>query len=133
MALSGTPRPIQPVLQAEDIFGMQQLVEMIYVDEQIRDYIVSLIRATRNPGEYRLQSLTPLIEFGASPRATIFLGTGARASAFLQGRAYVTPQDVKDVALDVLRHRVILTYEAEAEQKTSDDVIREILATVPVP
>ena len=77
--------------------------------------------------------MAPLIEFGASPRATIFLGIGARALAFLQGRGYVTPQDVKDIAQDVLRHRVLLTYEAEAEQKTSEDVIGEILSAVPVP
>ncbi len=133
MALDGTTRPIQPVLTAEDIFAMQDVVRMIYIDEQVKDYIVSIIRATRDPRSFKLDGLAPLIEFGASPRATIFLGTGARALAFLQGRAYVTPQDVKDVAYDVLRHRVILTYEAEAEQKTSEDVIREILAAVPVP
>jgi MoxR-like ATPase len=80
-----------------------------------------------------MPDLKPLIEYGASPRATIYLGVGARAIAFLQGRGYVTPQDVKDIAYDVLRHRVILSYEAEAEQKTSEDLIRTILNTVPVP
>ncbi len=133
MALDGAIRPIHPVITPEDIFSMQDVVGMIYVDDQIKDYILSVIRATREPIAYKLDGLAPLIEFGASPRATVFLGTGARALAFLQGRAYVTPQDVKDIAYDVLRHRIILTYEAEAEQKTSDDVIREILATIPVP
>jgi MoxR-like ATPase len=112
---------------------MQDVVRMIYIDDQVKDYIVSVVGATRDPGKFNLGDVAPLIEFGASPRATIFLGVGARANAFLNGRAYVTPQDVKDVAYDVLRHRVVLTYEAEAEQKTSEDVIREILAAVPVP
>jgi MoxR-like ATPase len=133
LALDGSARSIQPVLSVEEIFQMQEVVKLIYIDDQIKDYILSIIRASREPKLFKLDSLGPLIDFGASPRATIFLGTGARASAFLQGRAYVTPQDVKDVAYDVLRHRIILTYEAEAEQKTSEDVIREILGTVPVP
>ena len=132
-ALDDSTRPVQEVLHPQDIFDMQDVVRMIYIDDQVKDYIVSLVRATREPAAYKLNDLVPLIDFGASPRASIFLGVGARANAFLNGRAYVTPQDVKDVAYDVLRHRVILTYEAEAEQKTSEDVIREILATVPVP
>ena len=106
---------------------------MVYIDDQIKDYIINLVRATREPAAYSLKDTGQLIEFGASPRASIFLGTGARAIAFLNGRPYVTPQDVKDIAYDILRHRVILTYEAEAEEKTSDDVIREILNAVPVP
>ena len=106
---------------------------MIYVDDQIKEYIVSLVRATRDPAEYKVRNVAELIDFGASPRASIFLGMGARAIACLNGRGYVTPQDVKDIAFDVLRHRVILTYEAEAEEKTADDVIREILNAVPVP
>ncbi len=133
LALDETSRPVQEVLQPQDIFDMQEVVRMIYIDDQVKDYVVSVVRATREPEAFKLKDLTPLIDFGASPRATIFLGIGARANAFLNGRAYVTPQDVKDVAYDVLRHRVILTYEAEAEQKASEDVIREILATVPVP
>lgn len=112
---------------------MQDVVRMIYIDEQVRNYIVSVVRATREPTEFKLKDIAPLVEFGASPRATIYLGLGARANAFLNGRAYVTPQDVKDIAMDVLRHRLILTYEAEAEEKTSDDIIRELLTTVPVP
>lgn len=133
LALEEGAPPVRPVLQPQDILEMQDVVRMIYVDEQIRNYIVSVVGATRDPAAFRLKEIAPLIEFGASPRATIFLGIGARANAFLNGRAYVTPQDVKDVALDVLRHRVILTYEAEAEEKTSDDIIRELLAAVPVP
>jgi len=133
MALEDNAPSIRPVLKPQDILDMQDVVRMIYVDEQVRDYIVSVVRATREPGEFKLNDIAPLIEFGASPRATIYLGMGARANAFLNGRAYVTPQDVKDVAMEVLRHRVILTYEAEAEEKTSDDIIRELLTAVPVP
>jgi len=133
MALDEAMRPVQEVLTPQDIFDMQDVVRMIYVDDQVKDYIVSVVRATREPSEFKLAKVAPLIDFGASPRATIFLGVGARANAFLNGRAYVTPQDVKDVAYDILRHRVVLTYEAEAEEMTSEDVIREILAAVPVP
>lgn len=133
MALEETARPVTSVLKVQDIFDMQQVVKMIYVDDQIKEYIVSLVRATRDPAEYKVRNVAELIDFGASPRASIFLGMGARAIAFLNGRGYVTPQDVKDIAFDVLRHRVILTYEAEAEEKTADDVIREILNAVPVP
>ena len=132
-ALEGASRPIQPVLTPEEVLAMQEVVQLIYVDDQVKNYILSIVRATRAPAEFRLKELAPLIDYGASPRASIFLGMGARAMAFLQGRGYVTPQDVKDIAYDVLRHRVILTYEAEAEQMTSEDVIRTILSTVPVP
>jgi len=133
MALDGTTRPIQPVLRPEEVAAMQEVVRLIYVDEQVKNYILDLVRATREPAEYRLKDLAPLIDYGGSPRASIYLGLGARAIAFLQGRGYVTPQDVKDVAYDVLRHRVILTYEAEAEQMTPEDVIKTILSTIPVP
>jgi MoxR-like ATPase len=133
MALEELGRPINSVLQRQDIFDMQDVVRMIYIDDQIKDYIISIVRATRDPKAFKLKGIAELIDFGASPRASIFLGKGARAIAFLNGRGYVTPQDVKDIAYDVLRHRVILTYEAEAEEKTSDDVIKEILNAVPVP
>ena len=133
MALNETARPVQPVLSPQDIFDMQDVVRMIYIDDQIKDYIVSIVRATRDPKSFKIDHISQLIDFGASPRASIFLGKGARAIAFLNGRGYVTPQDVKDIAYDVLRHRVILTYEAEAEEMTSDDVIRQILSAVPVP
>ncbi|HIE99541.1 MAG TPA: MoxR family ATPase [Planctomycetes bacterium] len=133
MALDETARPVQSVLSPQDIFDMQDVVRMIYIDDQIKDYIVSIVRATRDPKSFQLDHISQLVDFGASPRASIFLGKGARAIAFLNGRGYVTPQDVKDIAYDVLRHRVILTYEAEAEEMTSDDVIRQILSAVPVP
>ena len=128
MALDESTRTVQGVLAPQDIFDMQDVVRRIYLDDQVKDYIVSVVRATREPEEFKLGNVAPLIDFGASPRATIFLGIGARANAFLNGRAYVTPQDVKDVAYDILRHRVVLTYEAEAEEMTSEDVIRDILA-----
>lgn len=133
MALDDSAQTVKPVLTPEDIFGMQEVVKLIYVDQQIKQYILNLVRATREPSAFGLGQLTPLIEYGASPRATIYLGMGARAIAFLQGRGYVTPQDVKDIAYDVLRHRVILSYEAEAEQKTSEDLLQTVLNTVPVP
>jgi MoxR-like ATPase len=133
MAMDGIGRPVQPVLSVEDITSMQDVVKLIYVDDQIKNYILSLVQATRDPGKFCIKELVPLIDYGASPRASIFLGLAARAMAFLQGRGYVTPQDVKDIALDVMRHRVILTYEAEAEEKSPEDVIRIILNRVPVP
>jgi MoxR-like ATPase len=133
LALDGTTRPVQPVLRPEDVAAMQEVVKLIYVDEQVKNYILNVVRATRDPAEFGLKELAPLVEYGGSPRASIYLGLGARAVAFLQGRGYVTPQDVKDIAYDVLRHRVILTYEAEAEQMTPEDVIKTILSTVPVP
>ena len=107
-------------------------MDEIYIDDKIKDYIVSLIIATRDPGTVGL-NLKHLIQYGASPRATIMLTLGAKACAFLAGRGFVTPQDVKDIAPAVLRHRVIITYEAEAEEQTSDDVVKTILDHVPVP
>ena len=133
LALSGGGEPIQPVLTPQDLAAMQKVVTQIYVDGQIKDYIIQLVQATRYPQQFGLAALKPLIEFGGSPRATIFLGMAARAIAFLRGRGYVTPQDVKDAAPDVLRHRVILTFEAEAEQMTTEQVIQRILDTIPVP
>ncbi len=133
MALDGTSRPIQPVLGPDDVFRMQQVVRMVYVDDQVKNYILDVVQCTRNPEKFGRKNLAPLIDYGASPRASIHLGLGARAIAFLAGRGYVTPQDVKDVAYDVLRHRIILTYEAEAEETTPEDVIETILSTVPVP
>ena len=133
LALDGTSQKIQPVLSPEDIRAMQEVVKLIYVDDQIKEYIINLVQATRAPDRFGMADLKPLIEYGGSPRASIFLGLAARAMAFLQGRGYVTPQDIKEVAPDVLRHRVILTYEAEAEQVTSENVVDSILSNVPVP
>jgi MoxR-like ATPase len=120
------------VTSRDDIMTARATIDQIYVDRKVQEYIVDLIMATRRPKAYGLQ-LDELIHYGASPRATIYLTLAAKANAFLHGRGHVLPQDVKDLALDVLRHRVILTYEAEAEEKTSDDVIRTILDKLPVP
>lgn len=126
-------REVQPVLDPAQLADMKQTAASIYMDDKVKDYALDVVAATRHPEQYRLNDLKPLIEYGASPRASINLCLAARANAFLVGRGYVTPQDVKDVALDILRHRVLLTYEAEAEETTSDDVVRKVLESVPVP
>jgi len=126
-------REVQPVLEAAHLLEMKRTVATLYMDDKVKDYVLDVVAATRRPEEFRLKELKPLIEYGASPRASINLCLAARAQAFLSGRGYVTPQDVKEIAADVLRHRVILTYEAEAEQTTADDVVRKILESVPVP
>ncbi len=126
-------REVQPVLEPQQLIEIKQTVSTLYMDDKVKDYVLDVVTATRRPEEFRLKELKPLIEYGASPRASINLCLAARANAFLAGRGYVTPQDVKDIALDVMRHRVILTYEAEAEQMTSDDVVRKVLESVPVP
>ena len=126
-------REVHPVMQPYELVEIKQTVSTIYMDDKVKDYVLEVVTATRRPQDYRMAELKPLIEYGASPRASINLCLAARANAFLSGRGYVTPQDVKDIALDVLRHRVILTYEAEAEQMTSDDVVRKVLESVPVP
>ncbi|MDR1923482.1 MAG: MoxR family ATPase [Planctomycetaceae bacterium] len=132
-ALLNEQPKIKPVVTAAEIVGMQRIAEQIYIDASVKEYILSIIRATRFPEVMGLKQLKPMIEFGASPRATIFLGKGAKAAAFLAGRGYVTPQDVKDIAYNILRHRIILTYEAEAEEITSEKIIEKILDTLPVP
>ncbi len=120
------------VVDPNAVLDARGVLDEIYVDDKVKDYIVALVHATRRPAEFKLE-IGEWIEYGASPRATIYLTTGARAMAFLAGRGYVTPQDVKDIAGDVLRHRVIVSYEAEAEEKSSDDVIRHILDHIEVP
>jgi MoxR-like ATPase len=125
--------PVRPMITLEEILNIGSLVNDVYVDGKIKDYIVDLIDATRNPGDYRMEKLAPLIEIGASPRATITLAIAAKAYAFLQGRGFVSPQDIKVIAPDVLRHRVIISYEAEAEEQTSDDIVQTVLSEVPVP
>ena len=132
MARSKGEIEVSPILQPSDILRLRDLADGVYLDEKLETYIVDLVEATRNPADYGMQ-IGPLIRYGASPRATIFLAMASRAHAMIQARGYVTPQDVKSVAKDVLRHRVILTYEAEAEEKTSEDIINEILASVDVP
>jgi len=123
---------VRPVADPARIDRAREAVRMVYVDEKIREYILDLVAATRRPSDYGLK-MAELISFGASPRAGLYLTVGAKAHAFLQGRAYVTPEDVKALALDVFRHRILLTYEAEAKEMTSEDLAREILERVAVP
>ncbi len=132
MATTSTMEDISAVITPEDILHSRKVVNEVYVDDKIKDYIVDIVFATRSPADYNLKSES-LIQFGGSPRATIALTLAAKGWAFLQGRGYVTPQDVKSIAMDVLRHRVIVSYEAEAEGKTSEDIVQEILDTLPVP
>jgi MoxR-like ATPase len=129
----GEPILVQAVATPAAIMEARRHISELYMDERIVDYIVDLVLATRAPGEAGLRELVPLVEFGASPRATIALAQASRAHAFLRGRNYVTPDDVKAIAPDVLRHRVLTTYEAEAEEVTSDDIVQKILATVEAP
>jgi len=132
MATTEPALGVRRVVSVEDILRSRHLVNSIYVDDKIKDYIVDLVLATRNPKAAKLD-LNGYIQNGASPRATINLTVAARAAAFLDGRGYVTPQDVKKLAVDVLRHRVAVSYEAEAENITSEDIVGKILDTLPVP
>ncbi len=132
MARTKTIVDIKPVATPTDVTDARKLVDMIYLDKRVRDYIVDLVMCTRDPDAYGL-NVGHLIEYGGSPRATINLTLAAKANAFLDGRGFVTPQDVKSMAPDVLRHRVALTYEAEAEEKTSEHVVHEVLNHIPVP
>jgi MoxR-like ATPase len=133
LGVSGARPTIEPVATAEGLAEARRVIGQIYLDEKIRDYIVDVVTATRNPTAYGLKELGDLIEFGASPRASIFLNLAARAHAFLRRRGYVTPEDIKAVGPDVLRHRVILSYEAEAEEVSSEDVVRRLFEHVEVP
>ncbi|MCK6602398.1 MAG: MoxR family ATPase [Bacteroidetes bacterium] len=133
MASTEPAKPVNKVITPKQILQARQLINDIYMDEKIEQYIIDIIFATRDPQTVGLAHLKPLIQYGASPRASIFLNLAAKAHAFLKHRGYVTPEDVKAVAYDVLRHRVILTYEAEAEEKNTDFVIGELLARIEVP
>ncbi|MCK4917459.1 MAG: MoxR family ATPase [Candidatus Omnitrophica bacterium] len=124
---------VNPVITPEDILRARSVVDEIYMDEKIEKYILDIIFATRYPQKYNLEELTSLIQYGASPRASIYLAVASKAYAFIQGRGYVTPQDVKSVGPDILRHRIIVSYEAEAEEKTSEDIIKRIFEEVEVP
>jgi MoxR-like ATPase len=126
------PQVVNRVVDAADILESRRAASMVYVDDRIKDYIVSLVIATRKPKEYGLD-IGALVEFGASPRATIYLTIAAQAHAFIRGRGYVTPEDVKTIGPDVLRHRVILSDEAEAEDVTADEIVRRVFDAVPVP
>jgi MoxR-like ATPase len=127
------PAAVQPVARPEDILKARELVRSIYIDEKVKNYIVNIVCATREPEAYKLKDLKGLIMYGASPRATIYLNIAARAYAFLKGRGYVTPDDVKAIGMDVLRHRVIVTYEAEAEEMTSEDIVKKVFEEIEVP
>lgn len=134
MAVTSTNLDINAVISPADILAARKVVDEIYLDEKIKNYIIDLVFATREPESYNnLGDLKRLIEYGASPRATIHLTIAAKAHAFIRGRGYVTPQDVKSIGIDVLRHRVIITYEAEAEEITSEDVVSQIFSEVEVP
>jgi MoxR-like ATPase len=124
---------VQPVVSPDDILRVRQTVDEIYIDDKIRDYVIEIVFATRDPEAHGLKDLANLIEYGASPRASIAMTLAAKAHAFLQGRGYVTPQDVKSIGMDVLRHRIILTYEAEAEEKGPEDVLQQVFDSIRVP
>lgn len=132
MATSAPNLKVLPITEAADIIRSREVVNEIYIDDRVKDYIVDVVFATREPAAYKL-SLEGMIRYGASPRATIALTLAARARAFIAGRGYVTPQDVKSVGLDVLRHRIIVSYEAEAEEMTSEQIIEKIFAGLVVP
>jgi MoxR-like ATPase len=124
---------IKPSIKPKDILKAQSTINDIYVDEKVEDYVLNLVFSTRNPNQYGLKDLSQLIEFGASPRATINLILASKARAFLEHRGYITPEDVRFVGKDILRHRIILTYEAEAEELTTEDVIQRLFDTIEIP
>ncbi len=130
---SSVPKPVEAVVGPEEILRVRETVGEIYMDDKIKDYIVDLIHATRRPKEFGLDDLVGLIDYGASPRATLALAVASRSNAFMEGRPYVTPQDVKSIAMNVMRHRVLLTYEAEAEELTPEDVVQKVLDGIRVP
>ena len=132
MAFTTSEIQIKPVVTLEEILRTRKIVDQIHVDEKVRDYIVHVVFATRQPEKYKLE-IKHFIQYGASPRATIYLTLAAKAWALLQGRSYVTPEDVKSIGPDVLRHRIILTYEAEAQAVTTDSIIQKIFNAVVVP
>ena len=133
MSFTNKKIKLEPVVGPKDIIRAREVVDEIYMDEKIEKYILDIVFATRQPQNYRLDSLAGLIQYGASPRASIYLTLAAKAYAFIQGRGYVTPQDIKSIGPDVLRHRVIVSYEAEAEEKTSEDIIKIIFEEIEVP
>jgi len=130
--IDGDQIPVSQVISPEDIVRARSVVNEVYVDDKIKDYIIDIVFATREPKKYGLD-LDNLIEYGASPRATIYLTRAVKAHAFLQRRGYVTPEDIKSIGIDILRHRVIATYEAEAENITSENIIQQIFDTIEVP
>jgi MoxR-like ATPase len=133
MAMTDKKIQVSAVVTPDDIIKARKTVDDIYIDERIERYIVDIVFATRDPNSYKLKELVGMIKYGASPRASIYLSVAAKAYAFLQGRGYVVPQDIKTIGVDVLRHRLIVSYEAEAEDKTSEDIIKRIFEEVKVP
>ena len=133
MAKTGKQKQLKPVISPQKVLDARKVVNEIYMDEKVEQYIIDLVFATRDPKKQNLDDLTELINFGASPRASINLNLAARAHAYMEHRAYVTPEDVRTIAMDVLRHRIIPTFEAEAENITSEDLIEKIMSTVQVP
>ena len=133
MAATDKKIAVSAVVGPDDIMKARKVVDEVYIDERIEKYIIDIVFATRDPGAYRLKELVGLIQYGASPRASIYLSVAAKAHAFLQGRGYVVPQDIKTIGMDILRHRIIVSYEAEAEDKTSEDIIKRIFEEVKVP
>ena len=133
MARTGDKTAVKSVVTPKQILDARAVLNALYIDDRVEQYIVDLVVASRAPDTVGLGMLTPLIEYGASPRATINLNLAARAHAFLQHRAYITPEDVRSIAMDVLRHRIAVTYEAEAEEISSEDIVQRILDTVEVP
>jgi len=132
-AKTGSFHPLKPIITKQKIFAAQKTINDIYVDEKVEEYILNLVFATRNPEKYALNDLQNLIEYGASPRASINLVLASKARAFLEHRGYITPEDVRYIGADILRHRIILTYEAEAEEITSDDIVQRLFDTIEVP
>ena len=133
MAKTGRPNQLDQVIEPQQILDARGVVNEIYMDEKVEQYIIDLVFATRNPEKYNLKEMEELINFGASPRASINLNLASRAHAFMEHRAYVTPEDVRIIAMDVLRHRIIPTFEAEAENIASEDIIEKIMSTIQVP
>ena len=133
MSFTSIKNQVNAVITPEDIIRARSVIDEIYMDEKVEKYILDIVFATRQPKKYKLDNLTSLIQYGAPPRATIYLTLASKAYAFTQGRGYVTPQDVKSIGPDVLRHRVIVSYEAEAEEKTADDIIKIIFSEIEVP
>jgi MoxR-like ATPase len=127
------PQRAESVTTPEELESAKGVIAQLYVDDKVKDYIVDVVFATREPQKHGLKDLAPLVEFGASPRASIALNLAARAHAFLRHRGYVTPEDVKAVGPDVLRHRLVLTYEADAEEITAEQIVKRVFEVVEVP
>ena len=130
---TGNAQALKPIINKQKIFAAQKTINDIYVDEKVEEYILNLVFATRDPKKYALDDLQNLIEYGASPRASINLVLASKARAFMEHRGYITPEDVRYIGADILRHRILLTYEAEAEEITSDDIVQRLFDTIEVP